>query len=98
VAGRCQGLPAVIRALDHLPEPAARLGGIDPVRIGGRGLHVVDLPASEMGAADVPGLALAVGGEDERALARAHEYPYSAHPSLLPWLAPAIVMVSTVIS
>ena len=67
------GLAAVVGALDDLPEPAARLRRVDPVRIDGRALQVIDLPAAEERAADVPLLALAVGGEDERALAGADQ-------------------------
>ena len=74
------GLAAVVGALDDLPEPAAGLRGVDAVRIDGRALQVVDLPAGEVRAADVPLLALAVGREDERALACADQNPYLAHP------------------
>ena len=77
------GLAAVVGALDDLPEPAAGLRGVDPVRIDGRTFHVVDLPAGEVRAADVPLFALAVGREDERALACADQNPYSAHTLLL---------------
>ncbi len=59
---------AVVGALNDLPEPAARLGGVDPVRIGERALHVIDLPAAEMRAIDFPFLPLAIGCENERAL------------------------------
>src|SRR5262245_61373667 len=96
VTHRLPAPPAVARALDHLPEPAARLRGVDAVRIGGRGLHVVDLPASEVWPADVPRLPRAVGSEDERTLTRAHQHPYPAHPLLLPGLAPDVVMMSAV--
>ena len=54
-----------------------------PIRIDRRSLEVIDLPAGEVRAADVPLLALAVGRQDERALARADQYSYSAHRSLL---------------
>src|ERR1700741_572171 len=64
-------LAAVARALNHLPEPAAGLRGVNAIRIGGRSLHVIDLPAGEKGSADVPLLPLAVRSQDERALARA---------------------------
>ena len=47
--------------------------------IDGRAFEVVDLPAGEVRAADVPLLALAVGSEDERALARADENSNAAH-------------------
>ena len=79
VAHRLPRLAAVVGALDHLPEPAAGLRRIQPVRVGGRALEVVDLPAGKVGAADVPPLALAVRRQDERALARPNQYPYSAH-------------------
>ena len=83
VADRLPGLAAVVGALDHLPEPAAGLRRVQPVRVGGRALEVVDLPAREVRAADVPLLALAVRRQDERALARADQYSYPAHPQLL---------------
>ena len=79
VAHRLPGLAAVVRALDHLAEPAAGLRRVEPVRIHRRALEVVDLPAPEVRAADVPLLALAVRRQDERALARADEYSYPAH-------------------
>ena len=84
VADRLPRLAAVVGALDQLPEPAAGLRRIQPIRVDGRALEVVDLPARKVGAADVPLLALAVRCQDERALARANQYPYSAHPGLLP--------------
>ena len=74
-AGLVPGFAAVVGALDDLPEPAAGLRGVDAVGIDGRALHVIDLPAGEVRAGDVPLLPLAVGGEDERALARADEDP-----------------------
>src|SRR4051812_13365732 len=48
------GLAAVGGALDDLPEPAAGLGGIDPLRIGGGALHVVDLPPREQRTLHLP--------------------------------------------
>ena len=83
VAHRLPGLAAVVRALDQLPEPAAGLRRIQPIRVGRRSLEVIDLPAPEMGTADVPLLALSVRRQDECALARADQYPYFAHPRLL---------------
>ena len=56
VADRLPGLAAVVGALDQLPEPAAGLRGIQPIRVGGRSLEVVDLPAAKMRTADVPPL------------------------------------------
>ena len=87
VADGLPGLAAVVRALDHLPEPAAGLRRIEPVRVGRRALEVVDLPAREVGAADLPLLALAVGRQDERAFARADQNSYSAHCVFLPGIA-----------
>ena len=84
VPHRLPRLAAVVGALDHLPEPAAGLRRIQPIRVGGRSLEVVDLPAGKVGTTDVPPFALAVRRQDERALARANQYPYPAHPSLLP--------------
>ena len=81
------GLPrlaTVVRSLNHLAEPAAGLGRIQPVRVDGRALEVVDLPPCKVGAADIPPLALGVRCQDERALARANEYSYRAHCLLLP--------------
>ena len=66
---RLPGPAAVVRALNQLAEPAAGLRRIEAIRIGRRSLQVVDLPAGEVRAADVPLLALAVRREDERALA-----------------------------
>ena len=77
------GLAAVVGALDDLAEPAAGLRGVDPVRIDGRTLEVIDLPAGEVRAADVPFFALAVRRQDERAFARADQYSYFAHSFLL---------------
>ena len=78
-AGLVPGLAAVVGALDDLPEPAARLRRVDAVRIDRRTLHVVDLPAAEERALDVPLLPLAVRCQDERALSGADQDPHSAH-------------------
>ena len=79
VAHRLPGLAAVVRALNLLPEPAAGLRRIEPVRVDGRSLQMVDLPAREMRTADIPVLTLAIRCQDERALACAHQNSYSAH-------------------
>src|SRR2546422_10765611 len=53
----CRRLPrlaAVAGALDDLSEPPARLRRVQPVRIGGGSLPVIDLPAPEMGGAPGP--------------------------------------------
>ena len=80
--GRARLMPrfaAVVGALNDLPEPAARLRRVDAVRINGRTLQMIDLPAAEVRAVDVPLLALAVGRENERAFPRADENSYAAH-------------------
>src|SRR5258706_11367820 len=38
------GLAAIVRALDHLPEPSAALRRINTIRVRGRTLHVINLP------------------------------------------------------
>ena len=80
VADRLPGLAAVVGALDHLPEPAARLRRVEPVRIDRRALEVVNLPAREMRAADVPSSRLPSEVRMKRALARADQYSYPAQP------------------
>jgi hypothetical protein len=54
VADRLPRLAAVVGTLDHLPEPAAALRRVEPVRFYGRPFEVVELPAREVGAIDVP--------------------------------------------
>src|SRR5204863_705630 len=76
-------LAAIIRALNDLPEPAAGLRRIDAIRVGGRALEVIHLPARKMRTADVPLLALTIRCKDKFTLARSNQYPYSAHHSLL---------------
>src|ERR1700687_2868403 len=83
-SGLMPRLTAVIRSLDDLTEPTAGLRCEEPVRIGRRALHVVDLPAREVRTADVPVLALPISLQYERALARAHEYSHPAHSLVLP--------------
>ena len=46
VADRLPGLAAVVGALDQLAEPAAGLRRIESIRIDGRSLDVVNLPAA----------------------------------------------------
>src|SRR5215813_5500211 len=53
VADGLPAFPAVARALDHLTEPAAGLRGVEPIRVGGRALEMIDLPAPEVRAAHV---------------------------------------------
>ena len=78
------GLSAVIGPLDDLPEPAAGLRCIQSVRIRGRSLHVINLPARKMRPANFPLLALPVRTQNERALSCPHQHSDSAH-SFLPF-------------
>src|SRR5712692_9489069 len=59
-AGLVPSFAAIIEALNDLPEPAAALRRIQPIRVRGRSLDVVDFPAPKVGAADIPFSALAV--------------------------------------
>src|SRR5205823_335284 len=83
VAHRLPRLATVVGALDHLPEPAAGLRRIQSIRVDGRALQVVDLPASKVGTTDIPPFALAIRCQDERALACTNQNSHSAHPILL---------------
>src|SRR5690606_16430629 len=82
-AGAGPGLAAIVRALDDLAEPRGVLRHVDAVRVGWRGIHVVDLPAAEEGAVDLPFLARFVGGQDEGALAGAGQHADFAHGTSL---------------
>src|SRR5207247_4386399 len=84
VAYRLQGRPASVEALDDLPEPAVGLRREQPVRLRGRSLDVVDLPAGKVGPADVPVLAAPIRAQDERPLACTNQYPYATHRHSLP--------------
>src|SRR6266404_2701868 len=83
VTYRLPSLAPVIRALDLLPKPAAGLRRIYPVRISGRALQMVDLPAPKKRPINVPPLPLPIRRQDESALPRPHQHPYSAHLILL---------------
>src|SRR5690348_12174772 len=48
VAQRLPSFAAVVRALDQLPKPSARLRQIQPVGIDRRPLQVINLPARKM--------------------------------------------------
>ena len=69
----------IVGALNNLPEPSARLRHIQPIRIRGRSLDVINLPPRKMRAANLPPLPLAVRRQDERALARTDQNSYLAH-------------------
>src|ERR1700722_5988592 len=72
-------LAAVIRALNDLAKPAARLRRIDAVRVNRRSLDVIKFPAGEMRPADFPFFAFAIRRQNERALVCAHQNSYFAH-------------------
>src|ERR1043166_5485491 len=73
VAHRFPGLAAVVGALHQLPEPAAGLRGIQPMRISRRAFQMINLPAPKMGATDVPLFTPCVRCQDECALACANQ-------------------------
>src|SRR5262249_25395366 len=83
VADRLPRLSPVVRALHDLSVPAARLGRVQPVRVGGRSLHVINLPSPEVPAAHLPMFPFAIGGENEGAFTRAHQNSYVAHSVIL---------------
>jgi hypothetical protein len=60
VADRLPVLAGVVGTLDDLPMPVGRRRAIYAIGIGGRALEVIDLPAGEVRAADLPLLAFAV--------------------------------------
>src|SRR3972149_8070078 len=84
----CSGLvpclAAVIRTLNDLTEPTARLRSIDSIWIYTGSLEMVDLPPRKVRTADVPVLALPVRRQNECPFARANQHSYSAHTLLLP--------------
>ena len=54
VARRFPGFPAIVGALDHLPEPTAGLRGVDSIGIDGRTFEMVDFPSAKVGTGDIP--------------------------------------------
>ena len=78
-AGRVPRFAAVIRTLDDLPEPAARLRRVNAVRVSRRTFEVINFPAREVRAADFPVLALAIRRQDERAFFCADQDSDFAH-------------------
>src|SRR4051812_16702937 len=62
-------LSAVVRSLEQLPKPSARLRDVNPLRVHLRTLHVINLPACEKGPAYIPVLPLAIRRQNERTLA-----------------------------
>src|SRR5258706_16467218 len=69
----CPSLASIIRALNDLPEPAARLRRVQPVRVRRRSFDVVNLPARKVRTAHVPLLALSIRGQHERTLPRPNQ-------------------------
>src|SRR5204862_2677432 len=81
IADRFPGLPTVVRALHYPPVPTGGLRRVHPVWIGRRRVQVVDLPAREQRALDVPTVTRSLRCQDERAFPRTHAEPHSAHRS-----------------
>src|SRR5262252_3925329 len=73
------GFAAIVGALDDLPEPAAGLGCVDAVRIGGRSFQVIHLPSREVRTVNLPVFAFAIGGQNKCAFARAYKNPDFTH-------------------
>src|SRR5262249_39245424 len=80
LADRLPRLSAVIGPLHELTKPTRRLRCVEPVRLDRRTLEMINLPAAEMRAANVPPLAFAVCRQDERPFASADQNTNSAHP------------------
>ena len=78
-AGRVPGFAAVIGTLDDLAKPAAGLGGVESVRIRRGAFHVIDLPAREMRAADLPVFAPSIRRDNKGAFLGADEDSDFAH-------------------
>ena len=76
-------LAAVVRALNELAEPAARLGGVDPVRVDRRALQVIELPSAKEWPCNIPVLPRSICVDDESTLARSDEHSV---PELMPLL------------
>ena len=78
-AGRVPGFAAIIRALNDLPEPTARLRCVNAIRINGRAFEMIHLPAREVRAGDFPILPRAIRRADERAFLCADQDSDFAH-------------------
>src|SRR5205085_10986355 len=85
--------PAVIRPLNDLPKPSARLRRKNSVRIGRRSLQVVHLPPCEKRPGYVPVLAFPIRGQDKRALPRPDQNSYSAHCSFLDFIIVLVLVI-----
>src|SRR5829696_5340385 len=82
VAHRVPRRAAVLGALDHLADPPAGLGSVDPVLIHRRALDVVDLPSGKVRPIDRPVRAPLVRSKTEGALAGPHQDTSSCHSPL----------------
>src|SRR5579863_127499 len=82
-AGLMPGFTAVVRALNDLPEPSTGLRDVNAVGIHRRTLHVVNFPSRKVRPGDSPVVTLPIRGKNERAFARAHKNPNSAHDASL---------------
>src|SRR5215469_18196329 len=74
-------LAAIVGALNDLPEPSARLRGVDAIGVSGRSLEMVEFPSRKVRTADFPLVALAIGSQGKCPLARSHEDSNFAHDS-----------------
>src|SRR5215510_4824099 len=83
IAYRLPGFTAVVRALDQLAKPSAALRQIEPIRVGGRSFHMINLPACEERTLDLPLLTFAVRCHYECAFACANQYSHLTHFFLL---------------
>src|SRR5579871_4362348 len=70
IAYRLPRFAAIVRALNNLSEPAARLRRVQTVRIGRRTFHVIQFPSGEMRSADFPVFSLPIRRQNERTFAR----------------------------
>src|SRR5262245_60700763 len=64
VTDRFPGGAAVVRSLDDLTEPPARLRRIQTVRVGGGSFDMVDLPSTEERTVHIPTLPLPIRRQD----------------------------------
>src|SRR3982751_6713606 len=63
---RVTGSSTVIRALNDLAEPRARLRCVNAIRIDWRTFYVINFPTRKMRPADLPPFACAIRCQDER--------------------------------
>src|ERR1041384_7996347 len=79
IADRFPRRPAIVRALNLLAKPSARLRSVKAVRIHQRTFDMINFPARKMRTAHLPILTFAVGGQDEGAFFCADQESYCAH-------------------